>query len=210
MIILDNVSKSFRAPGGRKIILDQASFIVPARSTIGIVAPNGTGKSTLVNMMAGIERPDSGRIITTGRVSPPLGQSSGLILTQTGYANARTIAIMNRCDPCYIEDVVAWMTDLGPDMGKTMGKWSSGMRSRFSLALTLAMDFDVYLLDEGLPTTLDRDFNARAEQVLAQKFGQATTVIVSHQPEVIARFCTATSTLSGGKLTPLVATLGRA
>lgn len=205
MIVLDNVSKSFAAPGGRKIILDRVNFVVPAGSTIGIVAPNGTGKSTLVNMMAGIERPDSGRITATGRVSPPLGQSSGLILTQTGYANARTIAIMNRCDPCHIQDVVAWMTDLGPDMGKPVGKWSSGMRSRFALALTLAMDFDIYLLDEGLPTTLDRDFNARAEKVLAQKLRQATTVIVSHQPEVIARFCTATATLRDGKLSPLVA-----
>jgi capsular polysaccharide transport system ATP-binding protein len=206
MIILDNVSKSFKAPGGRKIILDQASFMIPAGLTVGIQAPNGAGKSTLINMLAGIEKPDSGRVITEGRVSPPLGHTAGLSMTRSGYANANTIAIMNRCDPCYVQDFVCWMTDLGDDMGKNVGKWSAGMRSRFSLALMLAMDFDIYLLDEGLPTTLDRDFNARAEKVLSQKLRQATAVIVSHQMDVIAKFCTATSQLTGGKLSPLTAT----
>ena len=54
MLEFVNVSKSFWTGTQRKVILDQASFQVPLGLSLGILAPNGTGKTTLINMMAGL------------------------------------------------------------------------------------------------------------------------------------------------------------
>jgi capsular polysaccharide transport system ATP-binding protein len=74
------------------------------------------------------------------------------------------------------------------------------MRARFCLAAMLAIDFDVYLIDEGMPTTADQGFNARAEAVLAERLRSATAVIVSHQPWIIERFCSHTAQLRNGRI----------
>lgn len=202
MIRLDRVSKSFAAPDGRRIILQDASLHIPRGMSLGILAPNGTGKSTLVNMLAGTEPPDRGRITRRGRVSPPLGHAGGLQPTLDGMANARSIARLNRADPDHVECFIEWMTGLGPDMRKPVSTWSAGMRSRFCLAALLAIDFDVYLIDEGMPTTADQAFNARAEAVLAKRLEIATAVIVSHQPWIVERFCSHAARLEAGRLTP--------
>ena len=73
MLEFENVSKSFWTGKQRKIILDQASFRVEIGHSVGILAQNGTGKTTIINMMAGLEKPDEGRIIRTSRISFPLG-----------------------------------------------------------------------------------------------------------------------------------------
>jgi len=77
MLEFINVSKSFWTGTQRKVILDRASFRVEVGASLGILAPNGTGKTTLINMMAGLEKPDEGEIVRTSRVSFPLGFMGG-------------------------------------------------------------------------------------------------------------------------------------
>ncbi len=79
MLEFNNVSKSFWTGTQRKIILDRVSFRVELGTSLGILAPNGTGKTTLINMMAGLEKPDEGEIRREANISFPLGFMGGVI-----------------------------------------------------------------------------------------------------------------------------------
>jgi capsular polysaccharide transport system ATP-binding protein len=200
MIEFDNVSKSFWTGTQRKVILDRVSFRVDLGGSLGILAPNGTGKTTLVNMMAGLEKPDEGRIRRTSRISFPLGFMGGVVNRHTAGENARFISRLYSLDPDYVEAFCRWMTDIGEYFDMPVGTYSQGMRSRFMFSLMLALDFDIYLIDEGMPQTTDVAFNRRAGRVLRERLETATIVIVSHQPETLQRFVRTAAVLRNGKL----------
>lgn len=195
-----DVSKSFWTGTRRKVILDQASFRLEPGRSVGILAPNGAGKTTLINMMAGLERPDEGHILRTARISFPLGFVGGIVTRNTATENARYIATLYGLDPDYVEAFCRWLCGVEEYFDRPVGTYSQGMRARFSLALMLALDFDVYLIDEGMPTTTDAAFNARARDLLEDRLRQATVVIVSHQPDVLARFAQSAAVLRDGRL----------
>ncbi|WP_188484093.1 ABC transporter ATP-binding protein, partial [Marivita lacus] len=165
MLEFDNVSKSFWTGSHRKVILDRASFRVELGQSLGILAPNGTGKTTLVKMMAGLEKPDEGEIRKTSRVSFPLGFMGGVVTRHTAMENARFIARLYGIDPDYVEAYCRWLCDLGEYFDQPLGTYSSGMRARFTFALMLALDFDIYLVDEGMPASTDVEFNRKAGDI---------------------------------------------
>ena len=92
MLEFDNVSKSFWTGVQRKVILERASFRVELGHSLGILAPNGTGKTTLINMMAGLEKPDEGTIHRGCKISFPLGFMGGVVSRHTAKENARAIS----------------------------------------------------------------------------------------------------------------------
>ena len=92
MIEFENVSKSFWTGRTRKIILNQATFRVELGNSLGILASNGAGKTTIINMMAGLEQPDEGTIRRSSRISFPLGFMGGVISRHSATENARDIA----------------------------------------------------------------------------------------------------------------------
>ena len=162
MLEFVNVSKSFWTGKQRKIILDQASFRVEIGHSVGILAQNGTGKTTIINMMAGLEKPDEGRIIRTSRISFPLGFMGGVVSKHTGTENARYIARLYGLDPDYVEAFCRYLTGIDEYFDMAVGTYSAGMRARFSFALMLALEFDIYLIDECMPGTTDVEFNRKA------------------------------------------------
>lgn len=200
MIEFENVSKSFWTGKQRKVILDRASFRVELGNSLGILARNGTGKTTVVNMMAGLEKPDEGRIIRTSRISFPLGFMGGVIGKHTAKENARYIARLYALDPDYVEGFCRWLCGLGEYFDMPLGTYSSGMKSRFSFALMLALEFDIYLIDEGMPATTDVEFNRKAGGVLRERMKNATVIIVSHQPGTLEKFCRSAAVLRNGQL----------
>lgn len=200
MIEFDNVSKSFWTGTQRKVILDQVSFRVEVGNSLGILAPNGTGKTTLVNMMAGLEKPDEGRINRTSRISFPLGFVGGIVNRHTARENCRFIARLYGLDPDYVEAFCRWLTDIAEYFDMPVGTYSQGMRSRFMFSLMLALDFDIYLIDEGMPQTTDVAFNRRAGSILRERLETTTVVIVSHQPATLQRFVRTAAVLRDGKL----------
>ena len=200
MLEFDNVSKSFWTGSHRKVILDRASFRVELGQSLGILAPNGTGKTTLVKMMAGLEKPDEGEIRKTCRVSFPLGFMGGVVTRHTAMENSRFIARLYGLDPDYVEAYCRWLCDLGEYFDQPLGTYSSGMRARFTFALLLALDFDIYLVDEGMPTYTDVEFNRKAGDILAERLRTTTMIMVSHQPETLARFVSKAAVLRDGKL----------
>lgn len=200
MLEFDNVSKSFWTGTQRKVILEQASFRVELGNSLGILAPNGTGKTTLVNMMCGLEKPDEGTIRRECRISFPLGFMGGVVGKHSANENARYIARIYGLDPDYVAAFARWLTDIGEYFDMPVGTYSNGMRQRFSFALLLALEFDIYLIDEGMPQTTDVEFNRKAGSVLFDRLRSSTVVIVSHQPATIEKFCRSAAILSDGKL----------
>lgn len=200
MIEFRNVSKSFWTGEKRKVILDGASFKVELGNSLGILAPNGTGKTTLVNMMAGLEKPDEGEIIRRSRISFPLGFMGGVVSRLSAMENCRFIARIYDKDPDYLEAFCRWVCGLEEYFDMPVGTYSSGMQARLSFALLLALDFDIYLIDEGMPTTTDAEFNRKAGHILFERLKTATVIIVSHQASTLEKFCRSAAVLRNGQL----------
>ena len=200
MIEFENVSKSFWTGKSRKVILDRASFKVTLGNSMGILAKNGSGKTTIINMMAGLEKPDEGTIRRTSRISFPLGFMGGVVSKHTATENARYIARLYALDPDYVESFCRWLCGIEEYFDRPVGTYSSGMRSRFNFALMLALEFDIYLIDEGMPSTTDVEFNKKAGSILRQRLQNATVIVVSHQPKTLDKFCRSAAVLKNGQL----------
>ncbi|MBS0565027.1 MAG: ATP-binding cassette domain-containing protein [Proteobacteria bacterium] len=201
MLEFVNVSKSFWTGRQRKVILDRASFRVELGNSMGILARNGTGKTTIMNMMAGLEKPDEGHIRKACRVSFPLGFMGGVANAHTAGENARFIARLYGLDPDYVEAFCRWVCGLEEYFDMPLSTYSSGMKSRFSFSLLLALEFDIYLIDEGMPGTADVEFNRKAGTILRDRLANATVIVVSHQASTLERFCRSGAVLRDGRLT---------
>ncbi len=200
MIEFRNVSKSFWTGTQRKVILDHASFRVELGNSLGILAANGTGKTTIINMMAGLEKPDEGSIRKTSRVSFPLGFMGGVVGRHSARENCRYIARLYGLDPDYVESFCRWVCGLGEYFDMPVATYSSGMRSRFSFSLLLSIEFDIYLIDEGMPATSDVEFNRKAGNILQERLKNSTVVIVSHSAKTLEKFCRSAAVLKDGRL----------
>ncbi|MEH6523170.1 ABC transporter ATP-binding protein [Sulfitobacter sp.] len=200
MLEFRNVSKSFWTGTQHKVILDQVSFRVDLGNSMGILAPNGTGKTTLINMMAGLEKPDDGEVVRACNISFPLGFMGGVVGKVSAMENARYIARLYGLDPDYVESFCRWLCGLGEYFDQPLGTYSAGMRARFSFALMLALDFDMYLIDEGMPSTTDVEFNRKAGEILQERLRTTTIVIVSHQAETLEKFARTAAVLMNGQL----------
>ncbi|WP_438991115.1 ABC transporter ATP-binding protein [Lentibacter sp.] len=200
MLEFNNVSKSFWTGTQRKVILEKVSFRVELGTSLGILAPNGTGKTTLINMMSGLEKPDEGSILRDCKISFPLGFMGGVVPRHTAVENSRYIARLYGLDPDYVEAFCRWLCNLGEYFEQPLGTYSQGMRARFSFALLLALDFDIYLIDEGMPNSTDVEFNRKAGEILRDRLRTTTVIIVSHQAQVLEKFARSAAVLIDGKL----------
>jgi capsular polysaccharide transport system ATP-binding protein len=200
MLEFENVSKSFWTGTQCKVILDRVSFLVEIGNSLGILAPNGTGKTTLINMIAGLEKPDEGIIRRDCRISFPLGFMGGVVSRHSAVENSRYIARLYGLDPDYVEAFCRWLCGLGEYFDQPLGTYSFGMKARFTFALMLALDFDIYLIDEGMPGSTDVEFNKKAGDILRERLRTTTVIIVSHQAQTLEKFARSAAVLMGGKL----------
>ncbi|MCC1492795.1 ABC transporter ATP-binding protein [Cognatishimia sp. F0-27] len=200
MLEFDMVSKSFWTGVQRKVILDRVSFRVELGESLGILAPNGTGKTTLIKMMAGLEKPDEGEVRRGCKISFPLGYMGGVVSKISARENARYIARLYGLDPDYVESFCRWLCGLEEYFDQPIGTYSSGMRARFTFSLMLALDFDMYLIDEGMPNSTDVEFNRKAGDILADRLRTTTIIIVSHQPQILEKFARKAAVLMDGRL----------
>ncbi|MBE0413591.1 ABC transporter ATP-binding protein [Yoonia sp.] len=200
MLEFAQVSKTFWTGTQRKVILDRVSFRVELGHSLGILAPNGTGKTTLINMMAGLERPDEGQITRGCRISFPLGFMGGVVNRHTAMENSRYIARLYGLDPDYVEAFCRWLCGLEEYFDMPVGTYSQGMKQRLNFALMLALDFDIYLIDEGMPNATDAEFNRKAGEILRERLEKTTVIIVSHQPATLERFARSAAVLKNGQL----------
>lgn len=199
MIVLDQVSKSFRTESGYRVVLDEVSITLPTDRHIGVLGRNGAGKSTLLQIIAGAEEADSGNVYKHARISWPLGFTGGFHQTLTARENLRFICRIYDAD---IDDVARYVEDfaeLGDYFDMPISTLSSGMRARLAFGLSLAMRFDFYLVDE-LVSVGDYWFRAKAAQEFDRLREEAGLLLVSHNPGTIKKFCDTGLVLRAGKL----------
>lgn len=199
MIELHDVSKSYHLKGVRKTILDQVSFRFPTDRNIAIMGRNGAGKSTTMRVLAGIEPADSGKVYRTSRVSWPLGFSKGFNGSMTGVENVRFVARLYGHNTREVIDYVAEFSELGKSLALPIKTYSSGMKARLAFGLSMAIDFDCYLIDE-ITAVGDKRFKRKSKEVFESKLAHSQIIMISHSMSAIREYCDAGIFLEGGKI----------
>jgi capsular polysaccharide transport system ATP-binding protein len=200
MIILDNVTKSYETRTGRRSILDKASLTIGRGQSVGILGRNGAGKTTLLRMIGGVEMPTSGQIRREMSVSWPLGFAGGFQGSLTGAENARFIARIYGAPIKTIQKNVNQFAELGDYFYMPVKTYSSGMLARLSFGISLAIDFECYLIDEIISVG-DNWFRQKCHDALMARRANSTTIMVSHDMGILRKYCTSAAILSNAKLT---------
>ncbi|MBV8121280.1 MAG: ABC transporter ATP-binding protein [Alphaproteobacteria bacterium] len=199
MIRLDHVYKAYRTRYGRKVVLDNANATFEVGHNYGILGLNGAGKSTLIRLLAGSELPDRGAVRRYGRVSFPLGFGGTFHGALSGRENAAFIARIYgaplRATVAYIED----FSELGEYLTMPVNTYSDGMRARLAFAACLAIDFDVYLIDE-VTEIGDQRFRRKCAEAFRARMKYSDIVIVSHNPQTVRQYCDRGAILANGTL----------
>lgn len=190
MIEFNNVSKYFPTPAGKHYILKNVTLTLPGDKNIGVFGANGSGKSTLMNLLAGVDQPNSGSIRIKGNVSWPLGLA-GYQGSMTGRENAAFICRVYGKSNAEIKEKISFIkafSEIGDFFEMPLKTYSSGMRSKFSFAVSMAFDFDYYLIDE-LTAVGDAAFKKKCQQVFEEKKSRANFLFVSHNMQELKRQC---------------------
>ncbi|MDI3306543.1 MAG: ATP-binding cassette domain-containing protein [Acetobacteraceae bacterium] len=200
MIRLHNLHKSYHTHFGEHVVLRGIDCTFHRGEKVGILGRNGAGKTTLLRLIAGVEAPTSGRVERRMTISWPLGFGGAMHYSITGADNARFIArIYGKPVAETVEQVEAF-AELGEYYRMPVRTYSSGMITRLGMALSLAVEFDCYLVDEAIAVG-DARFGERARQALAERQKNGTLLLVSHVPDLVRKFCTSAAVLRDGRLT---------
>jgi capsular polysaccharide transport system ATP-binding protein len=162
----------------------------PPDRNVGLIGVNGAGKSTLLRLIAGLDTPSSGEIRTDCRVSWPIGLTKGLQGSLTGRQNARFLCRIQGLEDRLHEhmEFVQAFTELGESFDDAVSTYSSGMRARLNFALSLAGDFDMYLVDEAMAVG-DRGFRGKARKAVKELASRSGMIIVSHSEGLLKSLC---------------------
>jgi capsular polysaccharide transport system ATP-binding protein len=200
MIQFEDVSKTYETRGLTRRVLDRLNFRIEPGESLAICGANGVGKSTLLRLIAGIEHPTSGRVVRGLRTSWPIGFASCFHGSMTGADNARFIARIYRQDEKAVLAFVEDFAQLGVYLNQEVQTYSSGMVSRLAFGISLAIDFDCYIVDE-VTAAGDIRFRRRCEAELLARRDRATLIMTSHDPYTLELYCTRGAVLYGGALT---------
>jgi len=200
MIELEHVTKFYRTRKGVHRVLDDISLRLPKGRNIGILGVNGAGKSTLIRLLSGVEEPDSGVIRTNVRLSWPLGFHGGFQGALTGRDNAKFVARIYGAELKPFVEFAQDFSELGRYFDNPIRTYSSGMRARFAFAVSLAADFDCYLVDE-ITAVGDQRFKDKYRKAFEERKERANILMVSHNPVTIRKDCDMGAVLHQGKIT---------
>jgi len=200
MISAERVCKDYHSETGRtwNRVLSDISFSVSPGEKIAVLGRNGAGKSTLIRLIAGIEVPTSGVIDRGMSVSWPVGLSGGLGGSMTGNDNIRLICRIYGKPFAMIRDYVDDFARLGKYLSEPVRTYSTGMRARLNFALSLAIDFDCYLVDEII-TVGDQRFQERSYEELFVRRADRSLILASHVPDIVRAYCSRAVVLHRGR-----------
>ena len=199
MINITNVSKGYRVASGWHHVLDDISICFPSNRNIGIMGLNGAGKSTLLRLIGGVEAPDKGEIYRDVNVSWPIGFSGGILPVMTGREGTRFITRIYGGDIKEVEEFVMEFAELGDYFDMEVKTYSSGMKARLGFAISMAMEFECYLVDE-VTAVGDQRFREKYHHEFMQRKKNSSLLMVSHQPSTIKEFCDMSAVLFDGKI----------
>jgi capsular polysaccharide transport system ATP-binding protein len=193
-----SIVKDYPGPGGHRRVLDNVCFEVRTGERLAVLGRNGAGKSTLVRIIGGVEKPTSGRIDRRMTMSWPLGLAGGFQGSLTGYDNVNFIARIYGKPVRDIKDFVEDFSELGPYLRAPVRTYSSGMRARLAFGLSLAIDFDCYLIDEVIFVG-DQSFHKRCRYEIFERRPDRALLLVSHDAGIINEYCNGALVLHKGR-----------
>lgn len=188
MISLQKVHKAFPAKHGRKVVLKKVSYDFVPGVNVGILGRNGAGKSTMLKIIGGSISPDRGRVIREGKISWPIGFSGGFNMKVTGRENLRFICRLYDEDYLRVAAFVEDFAELGPYLDMPVYTYSSGMKAKLAFGVSMAFDFEYYLIDE-VTAVGDAVFRKKSEAFFAERRKSATLIVVSHNMGTINSLC---------------------
>jgi len=197
-ITVERLVKEYHTPIGVRRVLDGISFELRKGEKIAVLGRNGSGKSTLVKLIGGVELPTSGAVRRSMFTSWPLGFSGGVTGLMTGAASARFIARLYDRDE---KDVIAFVDDfaeLGRQLYIPIDAYSSGMRARLMFAMTLAIDFECFLIDEVFAVG-DQRFHRKCHDALFTRRSHCAMILISHDPGIVRQYCKSALVLKAGR-----------
>ena len=199
MIVCENLWKSYKVGHGSKAVLKGVSFSIAKGEKVALLGRNGAGKTTLIKQIGEVELPDRGRIVRRMTTSWPIGFNGGFQGSLTGYDNARFVSRIYGRSYNELRDFVADFTELGNALSRPVKTYSSGMRARLAFALSLAIEFECYLIDEVILVG-DQSFQRKCHRELFEKRSDRAMIIVSHDMHVIKDTCERALLIENGSI----------
>ena len=199
MIRLEHVTKTFVLKGQRKTVAHDISVDFPTGVTIGLLGRNGAGKSTLMQMIAGNMDPTSGRILSDGTISYPVGFQGSFHGDLTGAQNTRFVARLYGVDTVALVDFVEDFAELGSHFHLPLRTYSSGMKARLAFGVSMGIPFDFYLVDE-VTSVGDAAFRTKSRVLFLERMEKAGALLVSHQMPMVRELCEMGAVLENGEL----------
>ncbi|BBP00763.1 ABC transporter ATP-binding protein [Sulfuriferula nivalis] len=202
MFQLTNVYKSYPIHHGKseRMVLKNINLRVEKGEKWGILGRNGAGKSTMIRLISGAEFPRSGHITRDMTISWPLAFGGTFQGSLTGRDNVKLICRVYNID---FETCIAFVeefAELGAYLREPVKSYSSGMASRLAFAISMSVEFDCFLIDEGMSVG-DYRFHQKCNNELFEKRGDRAMIIVAHQMDLIRAHCDRAAVLHNGELT---------
>ena len=200
MITLDRVSKVYRTQSGRRTVLDNVSVTFDSGQNFGVLGVNGAGKSTLIRLIAGSEIPDFGVVRRYARVSFPLGFGGIFHGALSGRENVAFVARIYGAGTRGVLHYVEEFSELGEYLHMPVNTYSAGMRARLAFATCLALDFDLYLIDE-VTEVGDQRFRQKCAEAFRERMQRSDIILVTHNIHTLRQYCDRGAILANGELT---------
>ena len=201
MISIENICKTYSTRFGPRTILDNVNLRLERGRNIGILGHNGAGKSTLIRLISGAEKATSGQIKREMSVSWPLAFGGAFQTNLTGLDNLKFVCRIYGVDYKPLVPFVEDFTELGIYFREPVMHYSNGMLTRLAFALSMAIEFDCFLIDEAMVVG-DARFHEKCHIELFQKRKDRAFILVTHDANVIKLYCERASVLHEGKLYP--------
>jgi capsular polysaccharide transport system ATP-binding protein len=200
MITVAGVYKDYHSEtgSGHIRVLSDVSFAVRPGEKVALLGRNGAGKSTLIRLIGGLEVPTAGRIDREMSVSWPVGLSGGIGGSMTGNDNIRFICRIYGKPFNLLRDYVDDFAELGKFLSEPVRTYSAGMRARLNFALSIAIDFDCYLIDEIISVG-DSRFQRRSHEELFERRLDRSLILASHVPHIVKEYCSRALVLHRGR-----------
>src|SRR6202167_4092222 len=199
MLSVEHVSKEYSTRRGRRRVLEDINFQLAPGRNLGILGRNGAGKSTMIRLISGAERPTTGRIRRGMRVSWPLAFAGAFAGNLTGLDNLKFVCRVYGIDYKPLVPFIEDFTELGTFFREPVMHYSHGMMTRLAFALSMAIEFDCFLIDEAMIVG-DARFHERCHYELFQKRKDRSFILVSHDVNAIKKYCENAVVLHNGRL----------
>lgn len=199
MISVEHLYKRYKTNSGWRMVLNDINFKLKKGEKIGILGKNGAGKSTLIRLLSGVEPPTAGIIKRHMSISWPLAFSGAFQGSLTGMDNLRFICRVYDVDEDYVREFTEEFSELGRYMYEPVKRYSSGMKARLAFALSLAVEFDCYLIDEVIAVG-DARFSEKCKYELFERRQDRSIILVSHSHSAMKSYCDNAMVLNEGKM----------